>query len=83
MAYSAGRGSTSSGPLLRTLLTMPFNVSGHPVLATRAGFSASGLPLSFQLVARPFEEAGLLAAGHAHERATDWIGMRPKVLQAA
>jgi len=59
------------------LLTMPFNVTGNPVLATRAGFSASGLPLSFQLVGKPFDEATVLAAGHAYERATDWIGMRP------
>jgi aspartyl-tRNA(Asn)/glutamyl-tRNA(Gln) amidotransferase subunit A len=30
------------------------------------------MPLSLQLVARPFAEATLLAAGQAYQRATDW-----------
>ena len=48
--------------------TMPFNVTGNPALSMPAGFSDTGLPLSAQLVARPFEEALLLRAGYAVEQ---------------
>lgn len=61
----------------RPLLTMPFNLTGSPAVATRAGFSSSGLPLSFQLVGKPFDEATVLTAAHAHEKATDWGTWRP------
>ena len=45
----------------------PFNVTGHPALAMLAGFSADGLPLSVQFVARMGEEGRLLAAAAAWE----------------
>ncbi|MNV74765.1 Glutamyl-tRNA(Gln) amidotransferase subunit A [compost metagenome] len=67
----------------RPSLTMPFNLTGSPVLATRAGFSASGLPLSFQLVGRHFDEATILALGHQYEQATDWAGTRPSAYPLA
>ena len=53
-------------------LTRPFNALGLPALSIPCGFAASGLPLALQLVGRPFDEAGLLAAGHAFQHATDW-----------
>ena len=63
-------------------LTMPFNVSGSPALALCNGFSGGGLPLSLQIVGRPFEEATVLRAGHAYERATQWKERRPAMLAA-
>jgi aspartyl-tRNA(Asn)/glutamyl-tRNA(Gln) amidotransferase subunit A len=57
--------------------TMPFNVAGVPALALCNGFSSSGLPLSLQIVGRPFEEAFVLRAGHAYEQATSWKERRP------
>ncbi len=36
---------------------MPFNVTGQPALVIPAGFSGDGLPLSLQLVGKPFDEA--------------------------
>lgn len=62
--------------------TMPFNVSGSPALALCNGFSASGLPLSLQIVGRPFEEALVLRAGHAYEQATGWKQRRPALVGA-
>jgi aspartyl-tRNA(Asn)/glutamyl-tRNA(Gln) amidotransferase subunit A len=50
----------------------PFNLSGLPALAQPCGFTRGGLPLSLQLVGRPFDEATVLRAGHAYERATEW-----------
>ena len=60
-------------------LTMPFNLAGTPALALCNGFSASGLPLSLQIVGRPFDDALVLAAGHAYEKATDWKQRRPSL----
>jgi aspartyl-tRNA(Asn)/glutamyl-tRNA(Gln) amidotransferase subunit A len=57
--------------------TIPFNVAGVPALSVCNGFSASGLPLSLQIVGRPFEEALVLRAGHAYEQATSWKERRP------
>lgn len=61
------------------MLTMPFNLTGSPTVATRAGFSANGLPLSFQLAGKPFDEATVLAVANAYEKATDWVNMRPAI----
>ena len=55
----------------------PFNLSGLPALALPCGFSTGGLPLSLQLAGRPFDEATVLRAGHAYERATAWHTRRP------
>ena len=57
----------------------PFNLTGLPTLALPCGFSSSGLPVSFQLSGRPFEEGTVLRAGHAYEQATTWHTRRPPV----
>jgi hypothetical protein len=53
-------------------LTRPFNALGLPVLSVPCGFGSSGLPLSVQLVGRPFDEASVLRLGHAYEQASPW-----------
>jgi aspartyl-tRNA(Asn)/glutamyl-tRNA(Gln) amidotransferase subunit A len=58
-------------------LTRPFNGLGLPALGLPCGFSRAGLPLAFQLVGRPFDEAGVLRLGHAYQRATDWHTRTP------
>jgi len=57
----------------------PFNMTGLPTLALPTGFSSAGLPLSMQISGRPFDEATVLRAGHAFQRATDWHLRRPPV----
>jgi len=57
----------------------PFNLTGLPTLALPCGFSSSGLPLSFQLSGRAFEEGTVLRVGHAYEQATAWHTRRPPV----
>ncbi|MGH7323596.1 MAG: amidase, partial [Candidatus Rokuibacteriota bacterium] len=58
-------------------LTRPFNFSGHPACAVPCGFTAAGLPIGMQLVGRPFDEATVLRAADAYQRATDWQARRP------
>jgi aspartyl-tRNA(Asn)/glutamyl-tRNA(Gln) amidotransferase subunit A len=56
---------------------MPFNVTGAPALSVRAGFSASGLPLSIQIAAKPGDDALVLRAGHAYEERGGWKDRQP------
>ena len=60
-----------------TRATRPFNYLGLPGLATPLGISTKGLPLSCQLIARPFQERTLLSLGHGYEQAVDHIGAAP------
>ena len=55
----------------------PFNYPGLPAIIVPCGFSADGLPLAFQLVARPFGEARLIAAARAFQARTDWHEREP------
>lgn len=61
------------------LITAPFNVSGHPAIGVCNGFSPEGLPLGMQIVGRPFDDAGVLAAAAAYERATPYRDKRPAI----
>jgi aspartyl-tRNA(Asn)/glutamyl-tRNA(Gln) amidotransferase subunit A len=51
-------------------------------LAVPDGFTATGLPLSLQIVCRPYEEATALRIGWAYQEATDWHERRPPGLPA-
>jgi aspartyl-tRNA(Asn)/glutamyl-tRNA(Gln) amidotransferase subunit A len=56
---------------------MPFNITGNPAMSIPTGFSASGLPLSMQIVGRAFDEATVLRIGAAFEAATGLNARRP------
>jgi len=64
--------------LERPSLTMPFNVTGTPAMSVCCGYTTDGLPLAFQLASKPFDEATVLKAAHAYERATPWRSIRPR-----
>lgn len=64
-------------------LTAPFNVSGAPALGVLCGFNAAGLPLSMQIVGRPFDDARVLRAGHAFERAIGLTSRHPMLVPGA
>jgi len=59
--------------------TRPFNFLGLPALSVPCGFTANGLPMAFQLVGRPFDEATLLRTARAYERATVWSTRQPEL----
>lgn len=54
------------------------NLAGVPALSLPCGF-ANGLPISLQLVARPFNENLILAIGKAFQERTDFHKRRPPV----
>ena len=59
--------------------TMPFNLTGYPAISICSGYGLGGLPVSIQLIAKPFEEVTLFGVADAYEKATDWRGHRPKL----
>jgi aspartyl-tRNA(Asn)/glutamyl-tRNA(Gln) amidotransferase subunit A len=62
----------------RASYTGPYNLTGSPALSVPIGFE-DGLPLAFQMVGKPFDEAGVMRVGHAFEQATDFHRQRPAV----
>ncbi|MEM9598664.1 MAG: amidase family protein, partial [Acidobacteriota bacterium] len=50
--------------------TAPASLAGLPALAVPSGLDDDGLPLSLQILGRPFDEATVLRVGRAFEQAT-------------
>ncbi len=57
--------------------TFPFNLTGQPACSVPAGFTRAGLPVGLQIVGRRFDDATVLRAAAAFERARPWAGARP------
>jgi aspartyl-tRNA(Asn)/glutamyl-tRNA(Gln) amidotransferase subunit A len=58
---------------LSDVFTTPASLTGLPALAVPSGADADGLPLSLQILGRPFDEAGVLRAARAFERQMGWV----------
>ena len=52
-------------------------MTGLPALCIPCGFGPSGMPLSMQIVGRPFDEATVFKVGDAYQRMTDGTCGRP------
>ncbi|WP_342723806.1 amidase [Bradyrhizobium sp. B097] len=61
---------------------IPFNVTGYPAISVCSGLGEGGLPVSMQLVAKPYCEPLLLRMAHAFESATSWRRKRPPLLRS-
>ena len=64
---------------LSDIFTISVNLAGMPGLSLPCGFSASGLPIGMQLIAKPFAEETLFRVGHAYEQAAGWHKREPKL----
>ena len=69
----------SAKELLRPVsrYTNVWNLVGLPACVVPSGFSQEGLPVSIQIVGRPFDDATVLRIARAYERATPWHTRRP------
>jgi amidase len=74
---AAGRAPETVVARLR--YTAPFDMSGHPTLTLPGGMNSDGVPIGVQIVGHAFDEAGVLAAGHAFQQATGWHLKRPSL----
>lgn len=63
-----GDGEREPVALAYTRMTMPFNITGQPVLVIPCGFDADGLPVGLQIAGRPYDEERLCRIGSAMER---------------
>jgi aspartyl-tRNA(Asn)/glutamyl-tRNA(Gln) amidotransferase subunit A len=57
----------------------PFNLTGNPAMAVPTGFASTGLPLSMQIIGKPFDETMVYRVARAYEQATDWIAQHPEL----
>lgn len=57
--------------------TMPANITGQPAMSVCSGFGEGSLPISIQLIGRPFEEATVFRAAQTFEAETPWRARRP------
>ena len=57
--------------MLPDVLTPYWNAVGNPAMSIPMGLSAAGLPIGLQIAGRPFDEATVLLAADAFQRATD------------
>lgn len=60
-----------------THTTRGINYLGLPALVAPCGQDAAGLPIAFQLVGRPWDEATILRIADAYQRRTGWHTRRP------
>jgi aspartyl-tRNA(Asn)/glutamyl-tRNA(Gln) amidotransferase subunit A len=75
-AFAFGAKADPIAMYLNDVFTVPASLAGLPAMSVPAGLSASGLPLGLQIIGRPLDEAGVLDAGLAIERAAGF-GARP------
>lgn len=59
--------------------TGPFNLAGVPAISVPCGFTSDNMPISLQIVGRPFEDATVMRVAHAYEQATAWHTRRPPI----
>lgn len=66
------------------MLTLPsytgqWNFTGLPAVALPCGFAPNGLPLSAQVIGRPFADGTVLRVADAYQRVTDWHLRSPEL----
>jgi aspartyl-tRNA(Asn)/glutamyl-tRNA(Gln) amidotransferase subunit A len=75
-------GEKTSDPVqmyLNDIFTVSANLTGLPSISVPCGFSASKLPIGFQLTGRAFDEATLLSAADAFQRDTAFHTEAPPI----
>ncbi len=77
VAFRLGEKTDPLQMYLNDILTIPVNLAGLPGVSVPAGFTQAGLPIGLQLIGRPYDEATVLRAAHAYERATTWHQRKP------
>ena len=67
------------GPIGWIAFTYPFNFTGQPAALIPCGFTKAGLPIGLQIVGRRYDDATVLKASAAFERAFPWQDKRPPI----
>ena len=75
-------GEKTSDPLqmyLSDVFTVPINLAGIPGISIPCGFTAAGLPIGLQIIAKPFDEQTMLRLAYAFEQHTDYHRRKPSL----
>lgn len=75
-------GEKSNDPLsmyLSDIFTIPANMAGIPAISVPCGFSADGLPIGLQMMAKPFDEETIFRAAYTFEQSTEHHLRKPKL----
>jgi len=64
---------------LSDVFTLSVNLAGIPGMSVPCGFSKGGLPIGLQLLARHFDEAGLLRTAHHFGQVTSHYRRKPAI----
>ena len=76
-AFKLGEKSDPLAMYLLDIYTIGVNLAGLPGVSVPGGFATGGLPIGFQLIGQPFQEASLLAIAQAYEQAHPWHERTP------
>jgi aspartyl-tRNA(Asn)/glutamyl-tRNA(Gln) amidotransferase subunit A len=79
VAFKHGEKADPIAMYLNDVFTIPADMSGVPGVSVPCGFTAAGLPIGLQLIGKTLDEATVLRAARAYERATDWHTRRPEL----
>jgi amidase len=63
-------------------LTYAISLTGLPAISVPCGFTEDGLPVGLQIVGRRRQEAAVLTAAAAFERAAPWADKIPRIVNA-
>ncbi len=69
---------SGSEPILHTQNTVPFDTISFPAVSVPMGFDGEGHPFGLQVVAKPFDEAGVLAVAYGYEQQTRFFEQYPE-----
>lgn len=75
--YMASLGEDPEAILAIGPFTAPFDVCGYPTITVPCGASSAGIPIAFQFVGKPFDEALLCRSAQAYQGVTEWHLRRP------
>jgi aspartyl-tRNA(Asn)/glutamyl-tRNA(Gln) amidotransferase subunit A len=77
-AFPLGAKATPMDMYLADIFTLACNLAGLPGMSVPCGFTSEGLPVGVQLLGKPLDEATLVRAGRAIEKAGLAGDARPK-----
>jgi aspartyl-tRNA(Asn)/glutamyl-tRNA(Gln) amidotransferase subunit A len=80
VAFKHGEKEDPLSMYLNDVFTIPGNLSGIPGVSVPCGFSGAGLPIGLQILGRPLDEARVLRAAYAYEKATTWRSRQPELV---
>jgi len=76
-AYEIGKVQDPMQIYLMDLFTVSINLAGLPAISLPSGFDKDHMPYGLQIIGPQFHDAAVIRAGHAFEKATDFLQIPP------